>query len=177
MADSTLHEALNFTDDDLAANRAGRLGPSQQGRPARAMGATRTRNLLVGGVFGVGLLLTVAFILPQYVPLSRNVVQYIPVVVLILVFIALDRFLAAMRRRRRVANLDQPVLSVEGTITRSSTVPMSGTGVLPTYQMSIGPVTFAFAGPEPMRPFVDGKRYRGYYISGAVPTLISAEPV
>jgi hypothetical protein len=175
MVDSTLQEALNFSDEDLVANRAGKLGPTQQGRVTKRRGPST--NLVVGGVFAVGLLVTLAFILPQYVPLARNVVQFVPVVVLILVFIGLDRFLASLRRRRREALLDQPVLSVEGAIERSSTAPMSGTGVLPVYRMSIGPVTFSFSGPEATRPFVNGRRYRGYYVSSPVPTLVSAEPV
>jgi hypothetical protein len=176
MVDWTLQEALNFTDEDLVANRAGKLGPSQQGRLATTTGRSQM-NLVVGGVFVAGLLLTVAFVLPQYLPFSRSFLQYVPIVVVLLVIVGLDMFLASMRRHRRVARLDQPVLLVEGAVTRSSTAPMSGIGVLPTYRMSIGPVTFAFASPEPMRAFVNSKRYRGYYVSGAVPTLVSAEPV
>jgi hypothetical protein len=175
MADAMLQQALNFTDDDLAANRAGRLGPSQRGRNTGSATGRMTK-FAVAGVFIVGVLLTVAFILPQYVPASRGFLQFVPVIVLIAIAVVLERFLAYLRRRRQTPQADQRVLSVEGAIARTTTTPMSGTGVLPEYRMSIGPMTFAFAGPEPMRPFVDGTRYRGYYLPGTAPTLLSAEP-
>lgn len=175
MDDWMLREALGFTDDDLVANRAGTLGPSQLARPA-ASARRDPRNLVVGGVFVVGLLITVAFILPKYLPQARGVEQYLPVIALVLILIGLDSFLRMMRRRLK-ASPNQQVLSVEGVVARSTTTPMSGTGVMPTYRMSIGPVTFAFSSPEPLRAFVDGKRYRGYYLGGTSPNLISAEQV
>jgi hypothetical protein len=64
MADGALQAALNFTDDDLVANRAGRLSPTQQTRMTKAQGQGQIGNIVFGIVFVVILAAIALFVLP-----------------------------------------------------------------------------------------------------------------
>jgi membrane-bound ClpP family serine protease len=177
MADPTLQEALNFTDEDLVANRAGKLGPTQQGRMTTTKGRSQVTNLIFGAVFLVIIVVIGFSVLPQYLS-SSAAGQYVPIVVGVLILVVLIIGFTILRSRRKLNRLDGAVLVTQGAAdTRAGVAPVSGGAMLPVYRLSIGSVTFALSSPEPMRAFVSGQQYKAYYVQGTLPILVSAEPV
>lgn len=176
MADPTLQQALNFTDEDLVANRAGRLGPTQQGRMTKTRGRSQVTNLIFGAVFLVIMVVIAAYVLPNY--LTGPASSAAPIIVVVLIVVVGIIAFTIFRSRRKLTRLDGAVLMTEGEASaRQGLAPVSGGAVLPMYRLSIGKVDFALATPEPMRAFVNGKHYRGYYVQGTLPILMSAEEV
>jgi hypothetical protein len=176
MADPTLHEALDFTDEDLVANRAGRLGPTQQGRLTKSKGRSQAINLISGGVFLVIMIVIAVYVLPMY--LTGPAAQAAPIIVAVLIVVVALIGLSIARGRRKLSRLDGAVLMTEGEASaRQGMAPISGGGMMPMYRLSVGKVTFALATPEPMRAFTNGHIYRAYYVQGTLPILVSAEPV
>jgi hypothetical protein len=174
MADPTLQEALNFTDEDLAANREGRLGPTQQGRLTRTKGRSQVINLVSAAVFVVIMIVIGVYVLPMY--LTGPSAQAAPIIVGVLIAVVLIILLTTWRSRRKLARLDGPVIWTAGEASaRMGGAQVSGGALMPMYRLSIGEVTFALASPEPMRAFVNGHQYRGYYVQGTTPVLVSAE--
>jgi len=176
MADPTLHEALNFTNDDLVANRAGKLGPTQQARLTKSKGRSQVVNLISGAVFLVIIIVIAVYVLPMY--LTGPAASAAPIIVIVLIVVAGIIAFTIFRSRRKLARLDGAVLMTEGEAsTRTGMAPISGGAMMPMYRLSIGTVTFALATPEPMRAFTNGHLYRGYYVQGTLPILVSAEPI
>jgi len=176
MADPTLREALNFTDEDLAANRSGKLGPTQQGRMTKSKGRSQVVNLVSGAVFVVIMIVIAAYVLPMY--LTGPAASAAPIIVVVLIVVVGIIAFTIVRGRRKLARLDGAVLMTEGVASaRHGMAPMSGGAMMPMYRLSVGNVTFALATPEPMRAFTNGKLYRAYYVQGTLPVLVSAEPV
>lgn len=174
MADPTLQEALNFTDEDLAANREGRLGPTQQGRLTKTKGRSQVLNIVTGLVFLAIMVVIAVYVLPMY--LTGPSAQAAPIIVAVLVLVVLIIGFTIWRSRRKLSRLDGAVLWTAGEASaRHGMMPISGGGMMPMYRLSIGEVTFALASPEPMRAFVNGEQYRGYYVQGTLPILVSAE--
>jgi uncharacterized membrane-anchored protein len=60
----TLQSAFDFTDDDLVANRAGRLSPTQQARMSKRGGRAQIANLVFGAMFLVILVIIAIVVLP-----------------------------------------------------------------------------------------------------------------
>lgn len=174
MADPTLQEALNFTDEDLAANREGRLGPTQQGRLTKTKGRSQVMNIITGVVFLVIMGVIAFYVLPMYVGSAASAA--VPIIVAVLVLVVLIIGFTIWRSRRKLSRLDGAVLWTAGEASaRHGMAPISGGGMMPMYRLSIGEMTFALASPEPMRAFVSGHQYRGYYVQGTLPILVSAE--
>lgn len=177
MADPSLQEALNFTDEDLVANRAGKLGPTQQGRMTTTKGRSQVTNLIFGAVFLVIIIVIGAYVLPQYLS-SSAAGQTVPIIVGVLILVVLIIGFTIIRSRRKLNRLDGAVLMTQGEANaRGGVVPTSGGAMLPIYRLSVGSVTFALSTPEPMHAFVNGKQYKAYYVQGTLPILVSAEPV
>ena len=177
MSDPTLQAALNFTDDDLVANRAGKLGPSQQGRMTKTKGRSQVTNLIFGAVFLVIIVVIAVYVLPQYMSSSAGS-QSVPIIVAVLIVVLAIIGFTIFRSRRKLGRLDGAVLMTEGEASaRQGLAPISGGAMIPMYRLSVGKVTFALATPEPMRAFTNGKQYRAYYVQGTLPILVSAEPV
>jgi hypothetical protein len=181
MADPTLQAALNFTDDDLIANREGRLSPGQQERLSATQSRGRAVNWVSGAVFLVILILIATYVLPLYSAAaaagSSSAVPLPIIGAVIVVVVGIIGFSIA-RTRRRLGGLTGTVLMTEGEASgRQGLVPMAGNAMAPVFRLSIGKVTFPLTTPEPMTAFTTGHRYRAYYVNGTRPTLVSAEPV
>ncbi|CAN5445165.1 hypothetical protein BH09ACT4_BH09ACT4_04630 [soil metagenome] len=181
MSDAALQAALNFTDDDLVANRAGMLSPAQQGRMTKAKAQSQVINLVFGAVFLVIIIVIGAYVLPQYMAASDAGGTSAPptgiIVAVLLVVVAIIAF-TVWNSRRRLARLNGAVLMTEGEASgRQGMAPVADAAVLPVYRLSVGKVTFALATPEPLAAFTNGKQYRAYYVKGTLPILVSAEPV
>ena len=176
MADPTLQEALNFTDDDLVANRAGKLGPTQQGRMTKTKGRSQITNVIFGVVFLVIIVIIAAYVLPNY--LTGPAASAAPIIVVVVIVVVGLMVFSFMRSRRKLGRIDGAVLMTEGEASaRQGLAPVSGGIALPVYRLSVGKVTFALSTPEPMRAFTNGKQYKAYYVQGTLPILVSAEPV
>ncbi|MCC6802480.1 MAG: hypothetical protein IT319_06325 [Anaerolineae bacterium] len=162
---AALADVLNFSAEDLAANRAGNLSNSQKARLAR--GWQRTVGIIVGLVVGFGLLATILLFLGQRneSPILSIIGVIITVVNAVLVGLGAQSYLRTTSDLRggRVAVLD-------GVVSHTIRV----TGRAATYilkvdaQEIIVPKVVFFA-------FEESKPYR-LYRAPASRTLLSAEP-
>ncbi|MCU1417046.1 MAG: hypothetical protein JWP32_1220 [Schumannella sp.] len=175
MADAALEAALKFTDEDLVANRAGRLGPTQQGRMTTMKGRSQVVNLAFGAVFLVVIVAIAAYVLPNY--LTGAAASAAPIIVVVVIVVIGLMAFTFFRSRRKLGRMDGAVLMTEGEASgRMGMAPVADSAVLPVYRLSVGKVTFALSTPEPLQAFTNGKRYRAYYVQGTLPILVSAEP-
>ncbi|MBN8594323.1 MAG: hypothetical protein J0M33_21380 [Anaerolineae bacterium] len=114
--DELLMDSLGFDEDDLAANRAGRLGASQQSRLQR-MQKTATTDSTMGIIAGVGvLLLGLVFLVPiLQTSIACVLLGIVPVAIAAFIF-------GQARRSQRVARTDmldlqnQIVERIEGLV-------------------------------------------------------------
>jgi hypothetical protein len=67
------------------------------------------------------------------------------------------------------------VLTVEGVANTRARAFAGEDTVDMIFRLSIGKMTFAVPGPQQLDAFEDGKTYRGYYVKGTLPILVSAE--
>lgn len=162
---AALADVLNFSDDDLAANRAGNLSDSQRARLTR--GWQRTLWIIVGLVIGLGLLATILLFLGQ-----RNESPILGVIgIIITVVNAVLVGLGAQSYLRTTSDLrGGRVNIISGVVSHTIRV----TGRAATYilkvddQEIIVPKVVFFA-------FEDAKPYR-LYRAPASKTLLAAEP-
>ena len=170
MADGALQAALDFTDDDLAANRAGRLSPAQQTRMGKTQGQGQIANIVFGIVFVV-VLAVIAFIVlpPLFAPQPANSSAVPPGII----------GLSFLRTRRKLRGVTGAVLAVEGEAKGNvkATGNVDQADLMMVYRLKVGSVTFALHSADQVAAFRDGARYRAYYVKGTLPILISAEPV
>ena len=179
MADQALQAALSFTDEDLVANRAMRLSPTQQSRMAKMQGQGQIANIVFGIVFAVVLIAIAAFVLPPlFAPQPANSSAVPPgIVVLVIVVVVGIIGLSLLRTRRKLRGVTGALLVVEGEVKTSiraaGNVDQLGVGMM--FRVKVGSVTFAVQRPDQVQAFHDGGRYRAYYVQGTLPILVSAE--
>ncbi|HEY4224465.1 MAG TPA: hypothetical protein VGM70_01460 [Pseudolysinimonas sp.] len=179
MTDSALQAALNFTDDDLVANRAGRLSPAQQTRMTKLQGQGQIGNIVFVIVFVVILVAIAAFVLPPlFAPQPANSSAVPPGIIVLVVVVVLGIIgLSFLRTRRRLRGVSGAVLTVEGeakpSIRAAGNVDQLGVGIM--FRVKVGSVTFAVQRPDQVSAFQDGADYKAYYVKGTLPILVSAE--
>ncbi|MEO5921417.1 MAG: hypothetical protein ABIQ01_09785 [Pseudolysinimonas sp.] len=180
MADA-LNTAFHFADEDLVANRAGRLSPAQQVRMSKMRGRAQVANLVFGGIFLVIMVIIAIVVLPGLLAPQPAGSSAVPpgIIVLVLVGVVGIIVLSVLRSRRKLAGVAGAVMMTEGDAkTRSGMVDVGeGAGMASVYRLTVGSVTFALSGPDQLAPFVDGRRYRVYYVRGTLPVVVSAEAV
>jgi hypothetical protein len=181
MADGALQAALDFTDDDLVANRAGRLSPTQQIRMTKARGQGQVGNIVFGIVFVV-ILAVIAFIVlpPLFAPQPEHSSAVPPGIIILVVVVVLGILaLSFLRTRRKLRGVNGAVLSTEGEAKGNikATGNVDQMGMMMAYRIKVGSVTFAVSRADQVAAFQDGARYRAYYVQGTLPILISAEPL
>jgi len=181
MADTALSTALNFTDDDLVANRAGRLSPAQQSRMTKAQGQGQIGNIVFGIVFVVILIVIAIVVLPPlFAPQPEHSSAIPPGIIILVVVVVLGIIgLSFLRTRRKLRGVTGAVLSTEGEAKGNikATGNVDQMGVMMAYRVKVGSVTFAVSRADQVSAFRDGARYRAYYVQGTLPILISAEPL
>ena len=181
MADAALQAAFHFTDDDLVANRAGRLSPTQQTRMTAAKGRSQVANLIFGAIFVVIVVVIAVIVLPPLLaPQPANSSAVPPgIIVLVLVVVVGIIGLTILRSRRKLTRLDGAVLVTEGPAkTRQGSAGVADDTVsLAVYRLTVGSVTFPLSSAAQLAPFADGQRYRVYYVKGTLPIPVSAEAV
>jgi hypothetical protein len=176
-----LQSAFDFTDDDLVANRAGRLSPTQQARMSKMRGRAQVANLVFGAVFVVILIVIAVVVLPGVLAPQPAGSSAVPpgIIALVLVGVLGIIVLSVLRSRRKLQGVAGAVLTTEGEAkTRSGAVDVGdGAGTASIYRLTVGSVTFPLSSADQLAPFESGKRYRVYYVKGTLPVVVSAEPV
>jgi len=180
---------LDFTDEELQANRTGRASERQQAR----LGKSRSRGLmanlfmaLVAIAFVVVILVVVLPKIPEQQ--SGQSVPIVPIVVGVLGFFLLVMVLSFVRSRRRLNRLGNGKIQQTTGVAKTRAHRMRGNVVDAApglsyggginYELTIGSVRFYVPSQAVLDAFEDGRTYRGYYAGrGLVSTLLSAEPV
>ena len=179
MADAALQAALNFTDDDLVANRAGKLSPSQQTRMNKAQGQGQIGNIVFGIIFVVILVVIAIVVLPPlFAPQPEHSSSVPPGIIILVIVVVLGIVgFSFLRTRRKLRGVSGAVLATEGEAKGNvkATGNVDQMGVMMAYRIKVGSVTFAVSRPDQVAAFHDGARYRAYYVQGTLPILISAE--
>lgn len=180
MADAALQAALDFTEDDLVANRAGRLSPTQQVRMTKAQGQGQIGNIVFAIVF-VAILVVIAIVVlpPLFAPQPANSSAVPPGIIILVIVVVLGIIgLSFLRTRRKLRGVSGAVLVTEGEAKGNvkATGNVDQPGMMMMYRIKVGSVTFAVSRPDQVSAFQDGARYRAYYVQGTLPILISAEP-
>jgi hypothetical protein len=182
-----LSAVLDFSADELTANRAGQLSGRQLGALRRARSRSRMAVVVVMFVAVAFIVVVAVTLLPR---LSRGShpgsSAEIPYVIGALALVALLMSQSVLRTRR---GLNQ---TVSGTVSRTEGVavtrvrrfggnvgdPQSGIVSRPggtRCELTIGGIRF-FVTPAVLAAFTDGQAYRGYYVGrGLRATLVSAE--
>jgi uncharacterized protein (UPF0333 family) len=181
MADGALQAALNFTDDDLVANRAGRLSPTQQTRMTKAQGQGQIGNIVFAIVF-VAILVVIGIVVlpPLFAPQPANSSAVPPGIIILVVVVVLGIIgLSFLRTRRKLRGVSGAVLMTEGEAKGNikATGNVEDAGMMMMYRIKVGSVTFAVSRPDQVAAFQNGARYRAYYVKGTLPILMSAEPL
>jgi hypothetical protein len=181
MADGALQAALDFTDDDLVANRAGRLSPTQQVRMTKAQGQGQVGNIVAVILFVVIIAVIAFFVLPPlFAPQPANSSAAPPGIIILVVAVVVGIIgLSFLRTRRKLRGVSGAVFSTEGEAKGNvkATGNVDQGGLMMMYRIKVGSVTFAVSRPDQVAAFQDGARYRAYYVKGTLPILISAEPL
>lgn len=179
--------ALDFTDKELQANRAGRASERQQAR----LGKSRSRGLMANVVMALVAIAFVVVILVVVLPKipKQQAGKSVPIVAGVLAFFLLVMVLSFIRTRRRLNRLGKGKIQqttgvaktrihrMRGNVVDSS-APGLGYGGGIRYELTIGSVRFFVPSQAVLDAFEDGRTYRGYYAGrGLISTLLSAEPV
>ena len=176
---SELNTAFDFTDDDLVANRAGRLSPTQQAKMSKLRGQAQVANLVFGAIFVVILIVIAVVVLPGVLAPQPAGSSAVPpgIIALVLVGVLGVIVFSVFRSRRKLKGVAGAVLTTEGEAkTRSGLVEVGdGAGEAAVYRLTVGSVTFPLSSPDQLAPFVAGRRYRVYYVKGTLPVVVSAE--
>lgn len=181
MADGALQTALDFTDDDLVANRAGRLSPTQQARMTKAQGQGQIGNIVFGIIFVVIMVVIAIVVLPPlFAPQPANSSAVPPGIIVLVVVVVLGIMaFSFLRTRRKLRGVSGAVFSTEGEARGNvkATGNVDQMGMMMMYRIKVGSVTFAVSRADQVAAFQNGARYRAYYVKGTLPILLSAEPL
>jgi hypothetical protein len=176
----TLQSVFQFTDDDLVANRAGRLSPAQQPRMAKQQSRAQTANIVFGIGFVVILVIVAIIVLPGVLAPQPAGSSAVPpgIIALVLVAVLGVVVFSFLRTRRKMRGVAGAVFTTEGEAkTRARAVDVGDAGTAAMYRLTVGSVTFPLSSGEQLAAFTEGQRYRVYYVKGTLPVVVSAEPV
>jgi len=182
-----LSAVLDFSADELAANRAGQLSSRQVAQLRKSRSRSRAATGVVAFT-AVGFIAIVAITLLPRLSAGRHpgASGEIPYVVGALILVALLMSQSVFRTGRALNQM------VSGTVSRAEGVarthvrrmggnvgdPLSGIPGRPggsRCELTIGGTRF-FVSPAVLAAFSDGRAYRGYYVGqGMRATLVSAE--
>ena len=175
-----LQSAFDFTDDDLVANRAGRLSPTQQARMSKRRGGAQIANLVFGAFFVVILIVIAIVVLPGVMapqPAGSSAVSPV-LIALVLVGVLGVVVFSVLRTRRKMRGVAGAVFMTEGEAkTRSGMVDVGEAGSAGMFRLTVGGVIFPIPSGDQLAAFTAGQRYRVYYVKGTLPIVVSAEQI
>ncbi len=176
-----LNTAFDFTDDDLVANRAGRLSSTQQPKMSKKRGQAQVMNLVAGALFLVIMVVIAIVVLPGALAPQPTGSSAVPpgIIALVLVGVLGVIVFSVLRSRRKLQGVAGAVLTTEGEAkTRSGMVEVGdGAGSAAIYRLTVGKVTFPLSTAGQLAAFTEGQRYRVYYVRGTLPVVVSAEAI
>jgi hypothetical protein len=186
----TLGAALDFTADDLSANRAGVLSARQRDRMTKNRQQGRTVSLVMGGLMLAIIVVLAAVELPNLNKQSGDSVPIVPIAGGVLVLIVLILTLQFARNRRALNRFVGAVHHVDGVVAtrahriRGNVVDTSaggfGYGGGMRYEVKFGRTVFFVPSQAVLAAFEDGRTYRGYYTGNkgkVMGRLLSAEQI
>jgi hypothetical protein len=181
---------LDFTDEELGINRAGRVSERQQTRLGRSRKTGRIALVVMGLLVVAFIVIIATVVLPKITKQnSDKSVPIVPIVVAVLAFVVLVMGLSIARTRRRLNRLTtgkaQQTTGAAKTRARRMhgnvvdvDAPGMGYGGGMRYELTIGSVRFIVPSQAVLDVFEDGRMYHGYYVGrGMMSMLLSAEPV
>lgn len=179
LPDYALASALEFTDQDLTANRAGFLSSAQSALLGNARaGASRMgkRNAVILVVFLIvvgGLLIAVESTASGTG--SQAALGIVGSVVAAFLIVGL----ATRRNRARWDAMASGTVSRAYGQVKTRTRGITGEdGTTQVYEVTIGGTRFRVPGEHILAAFTDGRSYAGYYVgAGVTAMLLSAEPL
>ncbi len=178
---------MGFTQEEIAANRAGRLSDAQRERMKSSRSRGRAGTVVMSVVVVAFIAVITVVILPRVSNgpgSSTSVLASIGALGLIAVVMSIS----ILRTRRSLDKLvPAQVERIEGvTATREHALHgnvgdpstgMIGYGGGVRYEVTIGGTRFFVQSKAVLDAFEDGRSYRGYYVGrGIMATLLSAEP-
>ncbi len=176
-----LQRALNFTEADLAENRAGRLSAAQNARMTKGQSQGRVMTLVVLGVFVVLIAVIVFVVLPpSLAPQPANSSAIPPWIIgLVIVVVLAIMAVSFLRTKRGLRGLTGTLLHVDGEANPKSRSygDANQEGFDTIHRVKIGGVNFPVASDIQVRAFEKGRRYRAYYVKSTLPVILSAEPL
>ena len=181
---------LDFTDEELRDNRAGRVSARQQARLGRARKTGRIALAVMALLVIAFVVVILTVVLPKISKQqSDKSVPIVPIAIGVLAFMVLVMALSIARSRRRFNRLAtgnvQKTTGVAKTRARrihgnvvDASAPGLGYGGGLRYEVTIGSVRFIVPSQAVLDAFEDGRSYYGYYAGrGFISSLLSAEPV
>ena len=177
----SLQQALNFTDADLAENRAGRMSAAQRARMTKGQSQSRVASIVMLVIF-VALIIVIAIVVlpPSLAPQPATSSAVPPWIIgVVIVVIAGVIMLSFLRTRRGIRGLTGALLHVEGEANpkSSSYGDANQDGFDTIHRVRIGGVNFPVASDLQVQAFDKGRKYRAYYVKSTLPVILSAEPL
>lgn len=193
-----LADALGFSGEELAANRAGELSARQltrlrESRARQRAGSglrTRSRTLIITAA--VVVVLVAAVVLPRLTGSHGKSSADVPFLVAAVILIALLMWRSAARAGTSAGQLAGGALSQAEGVARTrrhglgvaadqasvaDPAAAAGPDVQPRGELSIGGTRFLVSASV-LAAFTDGRAYRAYYVGkGAHATIMSAEQI
>lgn len=182
-----LASVLDFADEELTANRAGRLSERQRVKQVRMRSKGRAFLALIA-LLVVAFVVFIAVVVPKLSKQnSAGSPPVTPIVAGVIAFVVLVMALSILRTRRRLDRLTSGQVAQTTGAAKTRVRQMRdnvddaagfeyGGGV--NYELTIGSVRFFVAGKAVLDAFEDGRHYRGYCVGKSImSTLLSAEPL
>jgi hypothetical protein len=187
-----LADVLEFSGEELAANRAGELSARQLTRlretraRQRARSGTRTRSRTLIITAAVVVVLVAAVVLPRITGSHGKSSADVPFLVAAVILIALLMWRSAARAGTSAGQIASGALSQAEGVARSRRHGIGGAAdpagpaapdAEPRGELSIGGTRFLVSASV-LAAFIDGRAYRAYYVGqGANATIMSAEQI
>jgi hypothetical protein len=181
---------LDFTDEELRANRAGRVSERQQARLGRARKTGRIALVVMAVLVIAFVVVILTVVLPKISDQqSDKSVPTVPIAIGVLAFVVLVMALSITRSRRRFNRLATGTAQTTTGVVKTRARRMHGNVVDTSapglsygggmrYEVTIGSVRFFVPSQAVLDVFEDGRSYHGYYAGrGLISSLLSAEPV
>jgi hypothetical protein len=181
-----LSAVLDFSTDELAANRTGQLSERQAAKLRTARSRSRAATGVVAMVALAFIVVVAVVLLPRLSAGKHPSSSEVPYVVGALILVALVMSQAVFRTRRALNQTVAGRISMAEGVARTRVHRMGGNVGDPQSgipgrpggarcELTIGGIRF-FVNPSVLAAFSDGRAYRGYYVGQEFhATLVSAE--
>ncbi len=168
--------AFRFTDDDLAANRYGQLGPSQERLIGRGQAALRIGRMIGPVLLTIGF--GVVFVVMQQQGLPPADLPFYAAILGGAWLLVMGILLVSGRRSAAKLAVLYEVLAVSGSVTLETRLVRNyyDSGMVDAHFATLGDIEFGLTGDQ-YDHLDEGQYYTAYYIvSFETPVILSIEP-